>query len=423
MQTHKIKNFNRLSITPERKTLLKLAETALLAIDTESAVKKNVSLKNGILKIGKKQFTLSHIDRVFVIGFGKSSSSAALALEQILQNYITDGVVVSLEKAPCKIIRCYEGTHPLPSMQNVVAAEEMAKMTSDLTKKDLVINLISGGGSALLCWDKEELLACTKAYNDFLTVGQNINELNLVRKHLSKAKGGGLAQMLYPANVISLIFSDVPGNHFPSVASGPTYPPTTNMYEAKTILEKYGFSGYKLLPHPDDKNYFKNVYNYPVVSNLTALDKMKEKAEELGFSVKILTDEFYGQAEELLELIRKNAKKNTVLLAGTEIKVVVTKKDGNGGRCQYLGMAALCDFLQDGETLLSLATDGLDNSDCAGVIVDHGSYKRAENLKLSPKDYLENFKGYDFFEALGSEQIFTGPTGANVSDLLIFFKS
>lgn len=416
-----ITNFSDLSISPQRKLVLKLAEKAYEAINTESVVYNQVKLIKQTLKIQNKKFDLNEYERIFVLGFGKASPKAALAIEDILKDKIADGAVIGVTEISSKRIKSFVGTHPLPSLKNVEAAKTMSSIVNSITEKDLIITLISGGGSALLCWDEEEFNQGTMLYENILKTGENIQTLNIVRKHLSKVKGGGLAKMLYPATVISLIFSDVPGDDFASVASGPTYYDHSTMYEAKAIIDKHSLGEFKLYETPKEQKYFTNVYNFPVISNKIALNSMSKTCEEFGLNFKILSASMYDDPETLLKKLQLASKKKTVILAGGEAKIVVTKSGGSGGRCEYLGMKAL-DFLKEGEIFVALASDGHDNSDCGGVVVDLSTKKRAKNLGLEYQKYLESFDGYNFFDKLGSEQIFTGNTDANIADLFIWYK-
>lgn len=417
-----IQNRKDLEITPERKLILDIAEAGLDAINTESVVKNSLSLSGTELSINGTVFHLSDYQHIYVLGFGKASAEAAEALEAVLGEKISDGIVISLHKSNCTRIQTFEGTHPLPSKTNVEVAERMARLIEKVTERDLVITLISGGGSALLCWTQEECEQGIKLYNNYLKTGDDIKGLNTVRKHISQVKGGGLAKMLYPATVIGLIFSDVAGNNDHIVDSGPTYYDESTTEDAKAIIQKYNLGEYTLTETPKDKKYFEKVYNITLVSNRTALEAMKNKAESLGKKVTILSSELLNTAKETMELFQKNAVPQTILLAGSEIKLLVDKPGGKGGRNTYLTTFAL-QTLQDTDTFAAIASDGLDNSDCAGALVDNNTKTAIDREKMSLNDYLENFDGYTLFEKTGHELVFTGPTKANVSDYLIFYRS
>lgn len=417
-----IQNRKDLEITPERKLVLDIAEAGLDAINTESVVKNSLSLSGTELSINGNVFELSDYQNLYILGFGKASAEAAEALEAVLGEKISDGIVISLHKSNCTRIQTFEGTHPLPSKTNVEVAERMAHLIKKITEHDLVITLISGGGSALLCWTNEECEQGIKLYNNYLKTGDDIKALNTIRKHISPAKGGGLAKMLYPATVISLIFSDVAGNNDHLVNSGPTFYDESTVADAKAIIEKYELGDYALTETPKDKKYFEKVTNITLVSNQTALNAMKRAAESLGKTATIISSELLNPAHETIELFLQEAKPGTILLAGSEIKLLVTKSGGKGGRNTYLATYAL-QKLHETDTFAAIASDGLDNSDCAGALVDKHTNIAIEHEKISLSDYLENFDGYTLFEKTGHELVYTGATKANVSDYLIFYRS
>jgi glycerate-2-kinase len=304
----------------------------------------------------------------------------------------------------------------------VLAGHKLVELLENISEKDLVVCLVSGGGSALLCWPEDEYTQGKKLYEDFLKTGGDIKELNTVRKHLSSLKGGGLAKMLYPATVATLVFSDVPGNSWSSIASGPTYKDQSTIQDAQSVLDKYKLSGFKLSETPKEDKYFEKIYNFQAVSNITLLSAMKKSAESLNIPCNILSSEIYSDAPNLLESFLKNIRPGEILLGAGEMKVTVTKTGGTGGRCQYLGMQAL-NKLKPNDTFAALSSDGLDNSDVAGIILDSNSSKEALNKNLNVETYLENFNGYEFFKQLGKSQVFTGATEANVSDFYIFYRN
>ena len=218
-----IQNFDKLAVTKERTDMLTIMEGAYEAIDTTEIINKNFVLHNEIITIAGKTFDLKSFDHVYLIGFGKASSVAVKAIEDILKDKITGGLVMDKKLGECKYVKKYICTHPVPSSGNILASEELAKLAKSLDEKDLAIIVVSGGGSAMLCFPESECKQGITLYDEFLKSGGNITELNTLRKHLSLLKGGGLAKLLYPATVASLIFCDVPGDKFEQVASGPTY--------------------------------------------------------------------------------------------------------------------------------------------------------------------------------------------------------
>lgn len=417
-----IKNYDHLATSKSRQDALQIAEAGLTAIDTAAAIKNQVKLDGQKLLIKNQEFDLTKFKSIQVLGFGKDSCRAALALEEILGKLINSGIVIGVAPLACKIIKTYQGTHPVPSDGNVQISEQIMELAKNATEDDLVIVLVSGGGSSLLCWPQTECDQGQVLYHGFLKAGGTIEEINIVRKHISLLKGGGLAKFLYPATVIGLIFSDVPGDDYETVASGPTYFDPTTINDAKAIIKKYHLTEFNLNETPKDQKLFEKVHNIPLVSNNTALEAMQQQAKVLGYKSQIASNKLYELPEQTLATLKQGAKDlPACVLVGGEMKLVVTSSNGSGGRNQYLAMKALQDVAEN-ETFLFLASDGTDNSDCAGAIVDSETKQKLQDLNLDLADYINRFDDYTLAKALGS-QIFTGPTEANVSDLLIYLKS
>ena len=228
--------------------------------------------------------------------------------------------------------------------------------------------------------------------------------------------------MAYPATVIGLIFSDVPGDNFEDVASGPTYPDKTTLDDAKKIIAANNLGDYDLLETPKESRYFEKVYNFVLVSNKTAVNAMAKVAAGLGLPVKIVSTNLYDEAGKALDKIL-TAKEAGLVLAAGEPSIKIGLKRGKGGRSLHLGLLALRKIASEDtpSVFVALASDGLDNSDAAGAIVDKKTIGKASVLGLSPEKYLEDFSSYDFFEKTG-DIIKTGATGANVSDLMILLN-
>lgn len=421
MEKHWIKNWDILATTPNRKLTLEIIEAGLDAINTEKVIDSSVSLKGDILYIKGEEFDLSKFKRIKVVGFGKSSCEAALALEKVLGSKIKEGVVIGLSKAICNYIETFAGTHPQPSELNVVAGEKMYEMIKNSNEEDLIIVLVSGGGSALLCPNQSECEEEIKLYNSFLRAGKTISEMNTVRKHISVLKGGGLAKIAYPATVIGIIFSDVPGDAFGNVASGPTYKDKTTVADAQKIITENNLGEFNLIETPKEDKYFEKVHNFVLVSNKTAVEAMAKKAQELDLGVNIISTELYDEVDKALEKIFSAEKSlaDSVVLAAGEPRVTVPKNAGKGGRNLHMGLEAVKNkMVNDDSVFISFASDGADNSDSAGAIVDKNTMEKVKNLGLDANDYSTRFDSYNFFEKTG-DIIFTGPTGANVSDLMI----
>lgn len=425
-EERKIQNSETLAVSELRKTALEIAEAGLWAIDTDSAIRKSVSLDGNKLTVAGDEFNLEEIGRIFVVGIGKCSLEAAGALEAILGDKIAGGIVVDVRDGKLGKIKTYTGTHPFPSEKNVGATKEIIRMISGLKPDDLVIFVVSGGGSTLLCQppnftyrEEESLLRC------LFKVGADIREVNTIRKHMSLARGGYLAKYAYPAKVVSIIFSDIPGENLEFVASGPTALDTTTAADARKIFEKYArdkkcgvFPDY-FIETPKEEKYFEKVRNVVIVSNEVALESMASRAKSQRFKVSIYPIGLKGEAKEIGKRIAEELNRlgaGHALLYGGETTVAVDN-GGRGGRNLELALSALC-FIKEGQILVSVASDGRDNTDFAGAIADTITEEHAVKLKLEPDKYLASHSSYDFFERTG-DYIFTGDTGSNVADFVI----
>lgn len=450
----KIKNFGELALNSGRKTALDIAEAGLDAIDTGIAIKEKINIEGGKLCVKDYWCSLENFERVVVVGVGKCAAEAASALEGLLGDRLSGGIVLDVyksDKSDLKKIECFIGTHPLPSEKNAEISKKLVNLLSGLNEKDLVIFIISGGGSTLLYLpDKEADCPDEKlVISELMKRGADIREINTIRKHLSLARGGHLAKYAYPAQAVSLIFSDVPGHDMEFVASGPTFKDTTTIEDADRILVKYdilktcGLSHCGLIETPKEDIYFQKITNILFMSNQVALEAMKKKAEELGFSAKVVTDRLSGEAKDAGVTIAGDVEKcagKTVLLYGGETTVNVKNDVGNdnnrgdkeggnkegggkgkGGRNQELALSAM-DFLTADEVILSLNTDGRDNTDHAGALCDSTTKEKAAKLNVNPKDFLQNHNSYAFFEKIG-DYIETGYTGSNISDIVIAVKN
>jgi len=287
---------------------------SLKAADPFYAIKKQVKLVEDNLWVGRSQHRLKDIKRILVIGAGKASAPMALALEKILGHRIHKGLVVTKYGyvAPLTKIQLVEGGHPLPDRGGIKGTERILRLISNLDQNDLVICLISGGGSALLVSPSPGIsLKDIKELTDqLLRCGANIHEINTIRKHISQVKGGRLAQLAHPAHVITLILSDVIGSKIDTIASGPTAPDSTTFSDCLKITQKYklkdkippsihdrlkkGAQG-KIEETPKPGNpIFKKVRNFIIGSNFLALEAAKQRAEALGLNTTILSRPVYG---------------------------------------------------------------------------------------------------------------------------------
>ena len=421
-----IKNFNSLATSPQRKICLQLIETGIASIQPQKIIQENISLKDNILKIQNQKVNLHNFKRIFLLGFGKGSAGISKHIGKMLENYLTKGYVIDIEQEKFANIKFTQGTHPLPSKTNLLFTKEVLAHFNNLTQKDLAIIAIAGGGSALFVEPYkvglEKLIEINKA---LLNSGANIQEMNIVRKHLSKVKGGGLAKKFYPAKVISLIASDVPGNDLSVIASGTTVKDPSTKGDAFEILKKYNLweqlnlAKDNFLETPKEDKYFKNVSNILILTNKTALLAMQQKAKELGFKTIIYSDRLQGEAKLVGKNLIEKTPPHTVLLVGGETTVKVTGH-GAGGRNQEVVLGVLSNIPNDA-VITSCASDGWDNSPHAGAIGDAETFKKAKKLKINPKKFLDSNNSFNFFEKVG-DGIITGRLPANVSDLMIVVK-
>lgn len=417
-----IENLEELEISSNRKLALSIVTVGLNAINTEEAIFRSVKIEDSNLNIMGENFDLSKFKNIKVVGFGKSSSSAALALEKILGAKINEGAVIGINKVDSSYIETFVGTHPRPSETNINAGNKIYEIAKNSNEDDLIIALVSGGGSALLCYGENECDQGIKLYDSFLKTGKTITEINTVRKHLSVLKGGGLAKLAYPATVVGLIFSDIPGDTFENVASGPTYKDESTIDDARRIIAENNLGDFSLVETPKEDKYFEKVHNFVLVSNKIAVEAMAQKVKELGLVPKIISTELYDETNQALLKIFSATEDNSVVLAAGEPRIEVTEKGGKGGRNLHMGLLAVKDkLIDDNSVFISIASDGIDNGDMAGAVVDRDTLEKVEKLGLNTEDYLNRFDSYNFFKQTG-DFIVTGPTGANVSDLMILLN-
>jgi len=413
-----IKNFNELASTELRKNALEIVSSGYEAIDTAHVITSQVWIEKEILHVDGETFDLNKYEKIYILGCGKVACSAAFYLERILKAYVSEGAVVGISEGVCEIVETFKGTHPLPSEVNFQASKRMQEISSKANENDLVFVIVGGGGSALLCGSSVEHKQGERLYNKFLKSGGGINELNTVRKHLSDLKGGGLAKVLYPATVVGLIFSDIPGDNYRDVASGPTYLDETTLEDAQNIIDKYSLGEFDLIETPKDEKLFEKVHNIVLVSNNTALDAMKKKSEALGYDALVIANDLYGDQIETSKVLIKNSTAGTVVLAGGEISLTIPEGcDGKGGRNDCLVMEML-DYIKEGQVFVSFASDGHDNTDSAGAIIDFDT-KNDLNLKEVDIDkHKVCLDSYTLFEYTNN-LLFTGNLESNVSDLMV----
>jgi len=424
-----------------------ILKESLKGANPELCVKRFLKLKNGYIETGDFRRKLEEIRRIFVVGAGKASALMAQATEEVLGELIDSGAIVSKTgyEASLKKIELFFGSHPIPDQSGILGTERIIEILSQASENDLVICLLSGGGSALLTSPLEgiDLEDKKKITSLLLECGANIDEINTIRKHISRVKGGKLAKLAYPAQIVSLILSDVIGDRLDSIASGPTAPDPTTFGDCLEILEKYELINEipetikKFLEENQNKkdfetlksgdSIFEKVKNIIVGSNVLALKEAERKAKELDFNILILSSTISGDTREAAfkhaELARKIRVEGKIVptpacvISGGETTVKV-KGDGLGGRNQEFALVSAIQIegLKD-VVIASLNTDGTDGpTDAAGAVCDGFTVSRAKKLNLNPEEYLEQNDSYHFFEKLG-DLIKTGPTNTNVMDI------
>jgi len=432
-----------------RALALKSLESALNAVDPKQIIKSKLSLKNSILKVNGYSFDLKKFTNIYVVGGGKASGSMAEALEQILGKHLTNGLVniPHGSKHKTEIIKLHEASHPIPDEAGVEGTRRILEIAKQAKKDDLIICLISGGGSSIMPLPRGRITINDKRKitDALLKCGATINEINTVRKHISHFKGGWLAKKAYPATILNLILSDVVGDPLDFIASGPTVPDSTTFSDAVKVLKKYGLwdkaptsirkvlsDGEKALipetPKADDEA-FKNVYNVVVGNNRFASLAACEHLKSAGLNTLLLTSAMEGEARHVGVMLASIARevfmsgnpvpKPAGIIAGGETTVTVTGK-GLGGRNQEIALAAALKLSRmDGVAVASLSTDGVDGpTDAAGAIADGKTLTRATKIGLNPEEILAENNSYNFFSRLG-DLIFTGPTGTNVNDVSV----
>lgn len=422
-----IKNIKELAVTPARRAALEIAEAGLSAIDTQTVIEQYVRRAARGIQIA--HYDVPRSGKLVVIAVGKCALEAGKALERALGDRITAGVVVDVEPGTLENMLAFVGDHPFPSERNMNATRAIISALSDLREEDTALFVVSGGASTLLC--QPEHTTCyeeRRILQALFAAGAAIREINTVRKHLSLARGGYLAQYAFPAEVISLIFSDVPGDDLSVVASGPTVFDETTILDAEAVAERYNLKeacnlhALTFIETPKDRAYFARVTNVLAVSNQRALDAMAETGRARGMRVATIGRALQGEARAVGRAIAEQlaaAAPHTLLLGGGETTVAV-KGGGRGGRNQELVLGALSSLAPD-ELVVSIASDGRDNGDVAGAIGDRVTLEAARRKGLDPAAHLARNNSFDFFAGAGGH-IVTGRTGANVSDLMIAYK-
>ena len=440
----KVKNISQI-----RKDAEEIFYSGLRAVDPGTAVKRYCRIEGNHLFIGDKPYDLSRIKNIFVVGAGKATAPMAAEIENLLGDRIAKGIINVKYGHTNKLgrIKLIEAGHPVPDKNGQQGAGAIVDLVNNAGKDDLVICLISGGGSALLplpfpgltLKDKQDTIKILLSY------GATIHEINAIRKHISMIKGGRLAQAAHPASLVSLILSDVVGDNLDVIASGPTVPDSSSFDDCMKIIAKYNIQ--KKLPKPVVKHIkdgisgrvpetpktgdpaFNKTHNLIIGSNIEAILAAKKKSETLGYKTIVLSSMIEGDTTQVAHVHSAIAKEiiqtgNPIpspacILSGGETTVTIKGK-GLGGRNQEFALAAAMDIAgAENIVILSGGTDGTDGpTDAAGAIADTNTLSRAMSIGLDPDHFLANNDSYHFFQKL-DDLLITGPTNTNVMDLRI----
>lgn len=422
MSIRVIKNFSALATTPLRRDALEIAEAGYHSIDLRTMFSEKLTIVGDHLVIDGKRFALSSYKNIYVVGVGKGSGLAVEGIGRVLKRRVTKGYAIDIHRRIVRKIRVFTGTHPLPSEQNIAATNKIIELMKSATKDDLVITAICGGGSSLFCQPAGLTCVELQRVSDYLLkAGASIQEINTVRKHLSHIHGGFFAKYAYPATVLAMIISDVPGDDLNFVASGPTVLDKTTRADAEKIAKRYRLTGLKFTETPKDPKFFKNITNIMIANGSQVVEAMSAKARELGYVPKVYSKKVAETAKGLGPKLAKNVKPGEVLLGCGETQVHVTHP-GRGGRNQDVALSAT-NHLPKNTVVISCASDGKDNEPVAGAIMDNptgiGALKKAG---ITADEAVEMNAGWKALKTIGAH-LKTRKTTANISDFMIALRA
>ena len=431
--------------------VLAAMDEALQTASPTRIIRRHARLSHDTFHVDKLNFPLKQDRRLFVIGAGKASGYMGEEIERILGKRIADGLIIIpdyLRPRPRgHRIGYHLGTHPIPSQKNTQGVGQILRLVENSTAGDLIIVLLSGGASALMDYPSGGISLEDERKTTLLLLksGASIHEINTVRKHISRVKGGRLAEAVHGARVLTLIISDVVGDQVDTIGSGPTAPDPTTYLDAKQVLEKYnlwtrvpaqvkrtieaGVNGVLAETPKQRDKAFRYVNNIIVGSNRESCRAAASYLNKAGYHSQVFSTRIGGEAREAgrkLGSVATDLHDNgsplslpAALTSGGETTVTV-KGNGKGGRNQELALAAAVSIAGYERIVVgSLATDGVDGpTDAAGAIADGTTVKRGKKLGMDAEDYLRKNDSYNYFRRLG-DLIMTGPTGTNVNDIMI----
>lgn len=436
-----IKNGQTPELKETRRDALNILTSAVKAVDSYNVVKSKFDGKKIVFE--SETIDISDFEDIYLIGFGKASVGMTQAICDSIK--IKRGAIItnnSKNKVKSNNVVTFVGGHPLPDRKSITGTNKILDVVDKCNKNDLLIVLISGGGSSLFCKPRVNLKDLRNTTDLLLKSGANIKEINTIRKHLSFVKGGQLIAHA-KCTVISFIISDIIGDPIEFIASGPTYLDSTTYEEAKKILEKYDLwrrippsvrkvinDGIKnKIPETPKKEdpIFEKVFNFIVANNELACRAAEDKAEELGYKTMLLTTKLDGEARNVGRYLAEKATnhltnaKKMIFISGGETTVTV-KRNGKGGRNLEMVLSSVEELAGKDVIFLSFATDGIDGTcDAAGAIADAYSLTKAYKKNLDPNKFLNENNSYEFFKSIG-DLLKTGPTETNVMDIQILIK-
>jgi hydroxypyruvate reductase len=436
-----VQDADALEKTSPHETALACIEAGIEAAHPEQVVHDSLSLDGDTLTIQDATYDLADYDRILVVGGGKAGGGVTRALESVLGDQVSGGVVVTRDPEATKFVDVVVGSHPVPNEAGVEGARRLLELLADADERTLVLGVITGGASALLAApaDGISLDDLQQTTTALLESGAEIDEINAVRKHLSAVKGGQLARAAAPATVAGLVLSDVVGNDLSVVASGPTAPDDSTFADALDVLERYGVDMPESVrdrlesgvagavaetPRADDP-VFERVTNHVLADGFTALDAARSVARERGYEPCLLSSRIRGEAREAAkshvavgeEVVATGNPVDApaVVLAGGETTVTV-RGDGRGGPNQEFALAAALEIRgRESMVVGAVDTDGRDGGvDVAGALVDG---ETVEDVAAA-RDALADNDAFPYLDERGA-LVHTGPTGTNVNDLRV----
>lgn len=432
--------------------LLQIVDRTIAAVSPDPAMRAALSLNGDMLTVDGREYDLSRFKRIFVIGAGKASASMAETLEDILGDRLHGGIVATKYDHALKLkkTQVLESNHPVPDLAGERAAKELISLAKGTSETDLVFCLLSGGASAIVPAPRTPVTLAIKqaTTRKLLECGATINEINAIRKHLSQFKGGHLAKALEPATVLTLIISDVVGDHLDVIGSGPTAPDASTFLDCQAILDKYalcsgipeevtkviadGCAGEAPETCKEGEPCFNRVHNVIIAGNSMAVDGAAAAAHQLGYAPVVVDYAMEGEARDVAKRLVRLAgeycdgmhevKPPVCLLAGGETTVTING-NGKGGRNQEFALAAAIELSEmqscrEGISIMSLGTDGSDGpTDAAGALVLPDTVAQSDTQASSARQYLATNNAYEFFTNTGT-LLKTGPTRTNVMDVV-----